>query len=278
MSTKLTVLIALIRTVTFIMPSQLYRTASSTVVLLNDDSLLEVRRGSETGARIKDPRTWTSQEAWLTAVGEPLVPDEPLSADIKLVESLYRKYRHWAGESGLQMTGENQIEQKELASNVAELSTALKRLGSVISQPSGLYRISNKHMDLVDGKPSDNPWATTAVSAEEYMRYKAGLEALLSSALKKFEESSKKQKEAFAAGRFQGYFKPFGNPSLYVSCDDGAIRPVYYNVAHKVCGVPQENHRDFLVGRSFADLNIRPIAWYARGPVTDVLKKIKDLP
>jgi hypothetical protein len=56
------------------MPATLFRTASSTVAQMRNGQLLEVRRGELRGAAIMDKRVWDTQEAWLDAIGEPLLP------------------------------------------------------------------------------------------------------------------------------------------------------------------------------------------------------------
>ena len=258
------------------MPSTLFRTASSTVVLLKDDTLLEVRRDGIT--RFSDPRTWESQEAWLTAVGEPLIHDAPVSADMKLVEALYRKYRHWAGESGLRLTGDKSAEYEKLAYEKANINRYAQELEMFYNPSKSQHSLPNKIMDLVDGKPSVNPWGSTVVTPEEFARYKAGILALQESINAKHDAYIRQRKTNLATGRFQGYFEPFGKSSLYVGCMDGSIRPVYYNVTHNACGVPGDDWHNFRVGRSFDELGIRPVAWYVRDCLTGVLTKITDLP
>ena len=258
------------------MPSTLYRTASSTVVLLKDDTLLEVRRGDVRGPQISDPRTWESQEAWLTAVGEPLISAPPLSADSKLVEGFYRKYRNWAGESGLRLTGGKSAEVEKLARDKVLINRCAKRFG-MFSRPSeSQFKLPNQVMDLVDGKPSLNPWGYTAVTLAEFERYKAGILARKESINTKYDAYIRQRKTDLATGRFQGYFEPFGKPSLYVGCEDGSIRPVYYNVMYSVCGVPADGY--CAVGRTFDELGIRPVTWYVRDHLTGILTKIMDLP
>jgi hypothetical protein len=73
------------------MPSNTYRTASSSVAPLKAGGFLEVRRGDLRGAKITDKRTWATQEEWLAAVGEPLVsaPIKPtfLTPDLEIVHA-----------------------------------------------------------------------------------------------------------------------------------------------------------------------------------------------
>lgn len=256
------------------MPSKVFRTVSSTVVQLKNGALLEVRRGDERGSKFPDPRTWESQEAWLTAVGEPLIPEAPLGADIELVAKLSRKYRHYKGESGLFMTDGNTPEQKKLVSDLRKVSHIL----TYLNRPRTCeFRIHNLYKDVVDGTVSQNPLAAPVISEEEYLRYRDRFNALLPILQAKVVENAKKRKTDIAEGRVHDYFMPFGKPSLYVGCEDGDIQPVYYNATYNVCGVHGEKYWDFHVGRSFTELGIRPVAWYAVDIVTRVLKKITDL-
>lgn len=263
------------------MPSTLFRTASSTVVLLTDDRLLEVRRGDLRGKDIPDKRTWDSQEEWLAAIGEPLIPDVPLSDDIKLVASLYRKYQPH-GSAGIRMTYKGQSsEHHKLTNEAIDVSKALKRVENIARGSDGKYRIPNAYRDLVDGKRSENPYVSTLVSAEEYERYRNGLHTLLSSIRTKLAELHAKLKTDLAAGRFQGYFTPFGKSSIYVGCADGTIRPIYYNVTYNVCCVCNKNVAgsvEIRTGRSFEELGIRPVSWYFTDFMTHNMLRIMDFP
>lgn len=57
------------------MPSDIYRTASSSVVAMKDGRFLEIRRGDLRGAKINDKQSWATIDAWISAVGEPLLLD-----------------------------------------------------------------------------------------------------------------------------------------------------------------------------------------------------------
>ena len=57
--------------------SSILRTASSSVVPLNDGTLYEVRRGTLKGCRLTERRRWASEAEWLTDIGEPRVERPP---------------------------------------------------------------------------------------------------------------------------------------------------------------------------------------------------------
>lgn len=142
----------------------LLRTKSSSVVVLKDDSVMEIRRVDAAGAALAGHRTWKSQTLWLAEVGEPLLPDSDLSDDMKLMISLARRY---------------------------------------------------------------------CVCGEK--------------------------------------------PNLFVGCEDGDIRGVYYNPVLNTCGI-YLGSGDHRIGRTFEELGIQPVAWYIRDDAAQTLRRIKDSP
>jgi hypothetical protein len=91
------------------MSSKVFRTASSSVVVLKDGRLLEVRRGADTGSKLTDRRTWENQSAWLSAIGEPLVPEKPVHEDYKFMISLKESYPKSYGQLFIDHTNKNRL-------------------------------------------------------------------------------------------------------------------------------------------------------------------------
>ena len=256
------------------MPSSLFRTASSTVVLLNDDSVLEVRRGDLRGSAIPDRRTWTSKDAWLATVGEPLIEPAPVSEDLKLMASLARKYG-----AGMIKTQPNNAKE-ELAKahkNLEKAQAALAFLRSLGDDPSVKYNIPSQFQIQ---KHNDSFWICK-------YSYGTVFNYIQKNTLKEYAEQwvdiltvTLHRLTAKAAAYAPNYL-PHGKSRLYVESEDGTLRALYYSVGLNMCAVKHVTRGapcEFRVGRTFEELGIKPVNWYARCSYEDgIMEKIKDI-
>ncbi len=257
------------------MPSPVFRTASSSVVPLNDDRVMEVRRGVIRGSALVDRRTWESKEAWLSAVGETELPDRKasLSEDMKLMISLARRYG-----AGKMTIPTNTAEMQKLAVDILIAKHATDCLDRRMLK-GGLYQVPRGYLDL-EGRPAQlgfwfDPPCVPATQAE-MNELKARLAGHFARTQARYTQLKAQRVADLKSGRLIKELVPYSTLSLYVGCDDGQIRPVYYNATHTLCGV-HISATDFRVGRTFEELGIRPIGWYSRCAVTQALTQIKDL-
>ncbi len=257
------------------MPSTLFRTASSTVVLLNNDSVLEVRRGDLRGSAIPDRRTWTSKDAWLAEIGEPVIEPAPVSEDLKLMASLARKYG-----AGMIKTHPNdaKIALAKTRENLGKVQAALTFLTSLGDDPFVKYTIPLNYQIL---KHNDsyywmNKYSYITVftfkqkkTLEEYAEH--WIDILTASI---YRLNSK-------AAAYTPKYLPHGKSRLFVESEDGTLRALYYSVGLNVCAVKHVKRgepTEFRYGRTFEELGIKPVNWYARcGYEDDVMEKITDL-
>lgn len=256
--------------VTIIMPSTIFRTASSSVVLLADNKCLEVRKGDLKGAAITDRRTWDSKDAWLSDLGEAEIPETPLSEDMKLMASLTRIYG-----AGKMMIRNKSYEMEGLLSDMENAKFARDYLGSRKPNAEGLYKV---HPELLDaeGRPSLK-WcsypSTNSVKAVEMKELRGRLAKYIGRGETRYNCLEAQRLAYLKSGRLNSELAPYGTSALYVSCDDNVIRSVYYNASHMVCGV-HVTDKEFRVGTRFAELGICPIGWFVKNRVTGSLTQI----
>lgn len=242
------------------MPSSLFRTASSTVVLLNDDSVLEVRRGDLRGSAIPDRRTWTSKDAWLVGIGEQVIEPAPVSEDLKLMASLARKYG-----AGMIKTHPNDAK-KELAKarqNLEKAQAALTFLSSLGDDPSAKYTIPYNYQIQ---KHNHCYWINkysyqTVFSYNQKNTVKEYAEQWVDILTVSINRLTSK------AAAYAPKYLPHGKSRLYIECEDGTLRALYYSGGLNVCAVKHVTRgapTEFRVGRTFEELGIKPVNWYTR--------------
>jgi hypothetical protein len=247
------------------MSSKVFRTASSSVVALKDGRLLEVRRGTDTGSKLTDRRTWENQNAWLGIIGEPLVPEKPVHEDYKFMISLVKdRFPKSYGQLFIKHTNKNRLVQYE--KDIKKCQKNIAFLTRVALNASGLCTIPHVEQLLIDYKYTIQ--RGYGFSRNARMQFNDGERHAMIANVNGYITCLTEKKEAVAKlvedeKQMPHYYK-YKDSHIFVQTMDGLIKPVYYHGGTNVFGVYDASAKKIHIGRSFDDLHIKPVRWYVR--------------
>jgi len=236
------------------MPSKIFRTVSSTVVLLKDSRLLEVRRGDLHGEYLTDKRTWASEAEWLAMIGESLLDEPELTDDQNLVQQLYnseiynppigRLFRDGKAKTELQRVKRRLKLKKEAQTYLLNLKPNSKNLYYI---PEEIHRKAEQYYDRYNQYYSECNYKRSLEVCEEDI---VNLEKDL------FELSTKVE-----ADRVLPRYYIAKKASYFIETEDGVIRPVYFYPQKALIGLISDE--DLIkTGRSFKELGVNIVRWW----------------
>jgi len=238
------------------MSSSIFRTESSSVVPLKNGEFLEVRRGNLRGSSIPDPMRWESMEAWLSSVNETLIDEPKRSEDISFLLKISD------GRLGKMRVVQNKKHYiLAYRQDLAILNKDMEYLMYVKPISSKFYCIPYRYTRYICPKDIKNYTTEITIDNEQYEEYVSHISNKIMELTAKLTAAE----DASVVLRRNPNFKLYKASSIYASCSDGLVRPIYYNKKYDKMGIYDEK-KGVVSGRTFAELGITPIGWFKIGP------------
>lgn len=249
-------------------PGQILRTASSSVVILRDGRLLEVRRGDLRGSNIPDMRTWNTEAAWLAEIGEPLVVPT-IYPDIEFLKKIIEKNNIYSYTYRMFIINNSKMQKVQRRINGYKKCIDLcNEFLKCIPEGSDTYTLTFEQYRKFGSAIQETIQETGIVS--EYCiscRYKENKTNIIKN-IKLFEEFlqtqtsllKRYQKDLDTIGPYGRFDTHLKYSTLVAQSTDGNLYSIYYNKEHNVMGV--QTQFSIQTGRSFKELGIIPVAWF----------------